>query len=227
MPSSVSGDLPEITESTRRAITLLLRHGPMGRSELAGRLLLTKGALTKLTKQLLEIGLLEEVSNPERGVRGWPTLPLAINRGWSRFVGVKLTGDRSYAVLTDLSGAIVRAVESPLSRVDPTDVLAVIVSQVNDLTSDDTAAGLGVAGPAPGLLSLSLAGPVIRSSGRVVVLTGPGPSGDRARRLFHRTRRRGPRRCRTHQDRHQPHHGGSRPRRRRCRAALRGQVTGG
>jgi len=42
MPSSGSGSLPETSESTRQAITLLLRHGPMARSELARQLSLSR-----------------------------------------------------------------------------------------------------------------------------------------------------------------------------------------
>jgi predicted NBD/HSP70 family sugar kinase len=85
---------------------------------------------------LLEIGLLNEGSTAECGSVGRPVLPLSVNAGWSRFVGVKLTDERSYAVLTDLSGSVIRGIDAPLPGREQADVLALIVAQVNDLAGN-------------------------------------------------------------------------------------------
>ena len=97
-----------------------------------------------MTKPLLEIGLLTEGSTAERGPVGRPVLPLSVNAGWSRFVGVKLTDERSHGVLTHLSGSVIRGIEAPLPGRERADVLALIIAQVNDLVGGAPAAGMGV-----------------------------------------------------------------------------------
>src|SRR6478609_1307797 len=115
MSTTAPGSLPEITDSTRQALTLLLRRGPMARAELARRLGLSPPALTKLTRPLVDIGLLIEVRNVGRATAGRPAMPLAINPEWGRFVGIKVTGDRLYAVLANLCGTALRTREMPLA----------------------------------------------------------------------------------------------------------------
>lgn len=70
MPTTAPGSLPEITDSTRQALTLLLRHGPMARVELARRLDLSPPALTKLTRPLIDRGVLMGVSSGEGATPG-------------------------------------------------------------------------------------------------------------------------------------------------------------
>ena len=158
MPLKALKGLPAINASTRRIITLLLRSGPMPRVELARRLSLTPAALTKLTRQLLEIGVLKQVERPETGSTGRPAQPLAVDPCYAAFVGVKLTGDHAYAVLTDLAGTVLEATATELGRRDSSSVCEKIIDLVNNLRCRSDAAGVGI----------SLAGPVIRARGHVV-----------------------------------------------------------
>lgn len=158
MRSTATGALPELSESTRQAVTLLLRHGPMARSELAQRMSLSKGALTKITRPLLEIGLLREDSTPIRRSRGRPSWPLWVDVRWSLLAGVKLTAERCYTVVTDLSGAVIDACDAPLDGLDVTAVVRLILAQIKELAKGRPLARLGV----------SLAGSVLRATGRVV-----------------------------------------------------------
>ena len=158
MRSSATGALPEISESTRQAVMLLLRRGPMTRSELARRLRLSKAALTKITRPLLEIGLVQEGATLARSSPGRPFAPLSVNVDFGSFVGVKLTGDRSYAVLTDLSGTVIDARDEPLPSTDLATVSTAIVDQIKKLSGDSSPARVGV----------SLAGSVLRSTGHVL-----------------------------------------------------------
>src|SRR6476620_1345036 len=158
MPTTAPESLPEITDSTRQALTLLLRRGPMARAELARRLGLSPPALTKLTRPLVDIGLLIEVRNVGRATAGRPAMPLAINPEWGRFVGIKVTGDRLYAVLANLCGTALRTREMPLASTTVDDVCDRIVQLVNEIADGAAVTGLGV----------GLAGSVIRGSGDVV-----------------------------------------------------------
>lgn len=157
MPPTAPESLPEITDSTRQALTLLLRHGPMARVELARRLGLSPPALTKLTRPLIDIGVLIGVTKAERATAGRPAMPLAINPEWGRFVGVKVTGDRLYGVLVNLRGTVLDVREAPLMSTATDAVCDGIIALMNEL-ADSKAAGLGV----------GLAGSVIRASGEVV-----------------------------------------------------------
>lgn len=158
MPPTATGTLPDISASTRQAVMLLLRHGPMARSELARRLSLSKGALTKITKPLLDIGLLTEGATTARRSPGRPSSPLSVNTAWSSFAGVKLTSDRSYAVITDFAGTVIDAVDVPLSGTDVESVSRVIFEQINELSDGRSLARIGV----------TLAGSVLRRTGHVV-----------------------------------------------------------
>src|SRR6476469_1270664 len=142
MPTTAPESLPEITDSTRQALTLLLRHGPMARVELARRLGLSPPALTKLTRPLIDIGVLIGVSNVERATAGRPAMPLAINPEWGRFVGVKVTGDRLYGVLANLCGTVLRVREAPLVSTTVDAVCDEIVQLVNQIAGEGSVAGL-------------------------------------------------------------------------------------
>jgi predicted NBD/HSP70 family sugar kinase len=159
MPTTAPGSLPEITDSTRQALTLLLRHGPMARAELARRLTLSPPALTKLTRPLVDIGLLVGMSSQERSTAGRPATPLAINPEWGRFVGVKVTGDRVYGVITNLCGTVLRSGDAPLTSTSVNDVCDLIVQLVKEMADGVSITGLGV----------GLAGSIIRASGEVII----------------------------------------------------------
>ena len=53
---------------------------------------------------------------------GRPALPLAIDPAWATFVGIKLTGDNAFAVLTDLAGTVLETTQAPLPGICPDEV---------------------------------------------------------------------------------------------------------
>ena len=158
MSPQLAPGLPDITGSTRDIIRTLLRSGPLPRAELARRLSLSPASLTKLTRPMLEIGLFQQVAPQGRATIGRPSQPLSVDTSWTYFVGIKLTGDTAFAVLTDLGGAIVEAHERALSGIAVDDVVTDIVALVNICGASAAIAGVGV----------SLAGSVLRGRGLVV-----------------------------------------------------------
>ncbi|MFT4210387.1 MAG: ROK family transcriptional regulator [Microbacterium sp.] len=134
----------------RRVAVEVLIHGPEHRSALAQRLGLSPTSLTRLTKPLLAQGFLEELkaAPTSRRSRGRPTEPIDVLPDPYRFVGVKLTGDHAYAVLTNLRAEILKQSDRPLPETEPhavVDVVAALVDEVRDGASI-TAVGVAASG---------------------------------------------------------------------------------
>ncbi|ONI92618.1 sugar kinase [Saccharothrix sp. ALI-22-I] len=131
----------------------LLVHGARPRSELADRLRLSRPTLSRVTKALVAQGLLVEGATELRSTTGRPSELLHVHGASHRFLGVKLTGDRLFAAVTDLTATVVDSVEQPLPNRDPDEVIAAIT---------EVSAGF------PGLTGLGVVlGGVVRA-GRVV-----------------------------------------------------------
>jgi predicted NBD/HSP70 family sugar kinase len=138
-----------------RAVAIeVLTHGPLSRSDIARRLDLSAGSLTRLTKPLIESGLLVEVAEgaalPE--VRqGRPSQPLDIVADSRTFVGFKVTEDMVYGVVTTLKSDIVARLDLPLATHDPAEVANVVRELTDEFarTFPDLAGiGIGLGGRA-------------------------------------------------------------------------------
>jgi len=100
----------------------VLRHGPLPRSQLARRLGLSAGSLTRLTKPLIASGLLVEAAPAADPETRRPTRPLDIPAELHRFVGVDVTRDTAWGVLTDLRARVVAREAAPLRDRSPESV---------------------------------------------------------------------------------------------------------
>jgi len=107
----------------------VLIHGPLPRSELARRLDLSPATLTRLTKPLLDMGLLVETDPQAPAGMGRPSLPLDIDPDSRHFVGIKLTSDEVHGVLTDLRARVVALEIAEIGDRSP-DAVADRVAQV-------------------------------------------------------------------------------------------------
>ncbi|WP_432562704.1 ROK family protein [Kineococcus sp. SYSU DK003] len=123
---------------TAHSIALeVLLDGPLPRSELARRLDLSAGSLTRLSKPLLDSGLLVETTGVYDPTSGRPTRPLDVDDSTHHFVGVKLTADTAYAVLTTLRATVVAVREAPLTDRDPDTVATVVGGLVRTLAAGE------------------------------------------------------------------------------------------
>lgn len=77
-------------------------HGPLSRTELARRLDLSTASLTRLTRMLLDEGIVAELPGVNRTDSGRPLQPLDVDATIGTFVGVKLTGTTAHGVRTNL-----------------------------------------------------------------------------------------------------------------------------
>ncbi|EDY60882.1 ROK family protein [Streptomyces sviceus ATCC 29083] len=126
----------------------VLVHGPLSRTELARRLDLSAGSLTRLTKPLIESGLLIEV--PEAGTpaevrQGRPSQPLDVVAESRSFIGFKITEDMVYGVVTTLRSEIVARHDRPLASHDPAEVADLLAEMTRELArAYPRLAGIGI-----------------------------------------------------------------------------------
>ena len=130
----------------------VLINGPLSRAELSRRLDLSAASLTRLARPLVEAGLLIEV-DPHNGDThiGRPERPLDVVPTSHHFIGIKLTGDAAYGVMTTLRAEEVASVRMPLTDRDPQLVCAVIAELVSRLADNGpavTAVGISLGGQA-------------------------------------------------------------------------------
>lgn len=144
MSARVANWLP--LSSGERAVAIeVLTHGPLARSEIARRLSLSAGSLTRLTKPLIESGLLVEEAEPAAATRtGRPSQPLDIVAGSLHFAGFKVTADTVYGVVTTLRSEIVARRSHPLETRDPDEVVDLLHRMTREFTAAFPLAGLGV-----------------------------------------------------------------------------------
>jgi predicted NBD/HSP70 family sugar kinase len=141
--------VPLAGQAHRLAVEVLL-HGPLSRAELARRTDLSAGSLTRLTKPLVEAGLLVEAGPGSGDLRpGRPSQPLDIVPDAHHFVGVKITGDAAHGVVTTLRADVVASAGRPLDGRTPAEVADVVAALVDELAArvpDVTAVGVSVGG---------------------------------------------------------------------------------
>ncbi|MER6266391.1 ROK family transcriptional regulator [Streptomyces sp900105755] len=134
--------------SAERSVAIeVLVNGPLSRTELARRLNLSQGSLTRLTKPLIESGLLVEApwaGAPETR-QGRPSQPLAVVAESRSFLGFKITDEMVYAVVTSLRSDIVARLDRPLTGHDPKYVADLLADMTAELAGRHRAiAGIGI-----------------------------------------------------------------------------------
>ncbi|WP_246107633.1 ROK family transcriptional regulator [Saccharothrix saharensis] len=122
--ATATSSWPELPEVARGVLLEVLIHGPLSRAEIATRLRLSRPTLTRVTKALVAQGLLVEGDTRPRASAGRPSEMLHVRGPAHRFLGVKLTADRLFAAVTDLTATSLTTVEEPLRSAAPDDVVA-------------------------------------------------------------------------------------------------------
>jgi len=141
--------LPSPADRSLDVALEVLIHGPLSRTEIARRLDLSQASLTRLSVPLLEAGLLVEVEQRNDGRVGRPSRPLDVMAASRYFIGVKLTGERAQAAITDLRANLVASAERALRGHEPDDVADVVAALVLELAAGVpavTALGVGLGG---------------------------------------------------------------------------------
>ncbi|MDX3747010.1 ROK family transcriptional regulator [Streptomyces sp. AK08-02] len=150
--TAVTDGWPPLSPGERTVAIEVLVHGPLSRAELARRLDLSAGSLTRLSKPLLESGLLVEVPDagyPDEVRQGRPSQPLDVVAESRAFLGFKITDDMVYSVVTSLRSEVVARLDRPLTSHDPARVADLVAGMAAELTAAHPAVsgiGIGVGG---------------------------------------------------------------------------------
>ncbi|MFF5482945.1 ROK family protein [Streptomyces sp. NPDC012935] len=144
----VAASWPPLSPGERSVAIEVLVGGPLSRTELARRLDLSAGSLTRLTKPLIESGLLVEVpeaGSPAEVRQGRPSQPLDVVAESLSFLGFKITDDMVYGVLTTLRSEIVARHDRPLVTREPAAVVELLGEMTDALAGDrPRLAGIGI-----------------------------------------------------------------------------------
>jgi predicted NBD/HSP70 family sugar kinase len=151
---------PDLHEAQRTVLLEVLIHGSRSRADLARRTNLSRATLMRLTRGLVELGLVTEGETQAPAGRGRPSEMLHIRSEAAYFVGVKLTGDALYAVVTDLHARILATEERSLPSRDVDSVVRLIAEVVEGFSAEFALTAVGVC----------LAGDVTRENGRALLL---------------------------------------------------------
>lgn len=123
----------ELPAGAKTVAIEVLVHGPQSRAQLAKKLGLSAPTLTRLAKPLLAAGVLVESDAVRTPGRGRSSLPLDVVADNYRFIGVKLTTESIYAVMTDLRAEVLDSETIAEPSLEVPDVVAAVVDVVTRL----------------------------------------------------------------------------------------------
>ena len=136
---------PTRHDGQRTVLLDMLIHGNMSRAELARRTGMSRGGLTRLSRDLTALGLVEGGGTDAPLGRGRPAERLRLHPAGAQFVGFKLTGEALYAAVIDLTGAVLVTEEQPFESRAVEDVIE-LMGQVVDRQREtyESVAAVGV-----------------------------------------------------------------------------------
>ncbi|MBO1330729.1 ROK family transcriptional regulator [Streptomyces sp. VRA16 Mangrove soil] len=147
MTTGAASWLP-LSPGERSVAIEVLVNGPLSRTELARRLALSAGSLTRLTKPLIESGLLIEVAEAGTAAevrQGRPSQPLDVVAESRSFIGFKITEDMVYGVITTLRSDIIDRYDRPLTGLAPAQVADLLAEMTTRLArAHPRLAGIGI-----------------------------------------------------------------------------------
>ncbi|KQP55854.1 ROK family protein [Agreia sp. Leaf283] len=141
----------ETRDPARELAREVLIHGPIARGELGRRLGLSPASLTRLSRPFLDHGILVEAQERQDGAVGRPVKPLDVRVDAQRMLGVKITGEHVFGVVTDLRATVGASATTRLAGHGVDDVLDGIQNLIDDLDAHDVAAiGASIGGKVTG-----------------------------------------------------------------------------
>lgn len=149
---------PEIllSEDQKRIVWDLRISGPSARTALADRLDMHNGAVTRLSRELIALGLVEEHLQDQRGGRGRPIVPLGISSRGGYAAGATVHPGWLEIALVDFTGTVIVRDLEPFDSPDPRAFVEAVDRRLRGLSMSHKMLrsrflGLGVAATGPTL----------------------------------------------------------------------------
>jgi predicted NBD/HSP70 family sugar kinase len=136
MTTTTSGnDRPwlSLNEAERAVVAELIGGGSQPRVQLARKLGLSRTSLTRITRELIDLGLVTESDKQQRAARGRPPEIIDLRPQSAHVVGIKLTSDSLYAVVTGLDSWVLETAREPLADTRVEAVVDLIAATAGDL----------------------------------------------------------------------------------------------
>lgn len=140
-------------EDEKRLLWRLRTHGAQPRSDLARALGVSNSAITKLTRNLISLHLVEEVEPDIAAGRGRPSVPLRISPGGGYAVGVAVHTGVLEIALVDYAGGIIALTSEKIAPPEPYAFARMVDRRIHELAIEHRLLGtrlLGVGLSAPG-----------------------------------------------------------------------------
>ena len=147
---------PTLDKDQRRILQILRKSGPLSRSAMAIELEISGTALTRLSRDLLSLNLVEEVPEAENQGRGRPAIPLRLAANGGYAVGATAHKGLLDISLVDFTGATIASHHESVDPIDP-HAFARKVRQLTHMLVDRHGLlgrrmlGMGIAVPGPSL----------------------------------------------------------------------------
>ena len=160
--------IPPLSESPRPLRQQIFERvraaGQMPRVQVARELAVSPATVTTLTSELIDLGLLEEVSTASEGARGRPAVSLGVRAAAHYVGGVKLWDRGLIAVVMDFAGNLLGGESIPRDpgTVEPTELIRLVEDVLGRVC-----AGIGLDPGALSAVGLGLPGFVDTNSGIV------------------------------------------------------------
>ncbi|MEE4452983.1 ROK family transcriptional regulator [Novosphingobium resinovorum] len=147
---------PGFDKDQRRILHELRKGGALSRSALAERLEMSNTALTRISRDLLSLGVVEEVTESNAQGRGRPAIPLRLAAKGGYAVGATAHKGLLDIALVDFAGAVIGTHRETIAPVDPRQFAQRVRRLTHDLVDrhgllGQRMLGIGVAVPGPAL----------------------------------------------------------------------------
>ena len=109
----------ELVEDQKRILRHLRRHGVCSRTELSHKLKINNGVVTRLTRELIALGLISEGEQTKPGGRGRPSLPLALRSDGAYAVGIAINIGWVDITVVNFAGESIARTSFEYDAVDP------------------------------------------------------------------------------------------------------------
>jgi predicted NBD/HSP70 family sugar kinase len=148
--------IPLFDKDQRRIIQELRKAGPLSRSVLAATLEISGAALTRLSRELLTLGVVEEVPDLDVQGRGRPAVPLRLASGGGYAVGATAHRDMLDVAIVDFAGTVIASHRETIGPIDPLEFARRVRRLTHELVDRNRLLGarmlgVGVAVPGPSM----------------------------------------------------------------------------
>jgi predicted NBD/HSP70 family sugar kinase len=149
-----------LLDEEKRLLWRLRKDGPQPRSNLAQSLQVSNAAITKLSRSLTALGLVEEVAPNAAQGRGRPTIPLRISPAGGYAVGVTVHTGVLEIALVDYAGGIISLTNEAIDPPDPHHLARLVDRRIQELAIEHRLLGTRLLG-----VGLSVPGPALSRDG--------------------------------------------------------------